>query len=113
MATTPKPIIPGSLLTGSAATYYTCPASTRCVVKKLIFCNTEAATPYTVTVYRVPSGGSAGSTNIVVNAHAIDAAESWECYQMENHILAPGDLIQAFCSTNAKVAITGSGIEIV
>ena len=110
--TTLKPIIPGSLLTGSAATYYTCPASTTCAVKKLTFCNTDAAVAYTITVYRVPAAGSAGTTNIVVNAKPLAPAESWECYLM-NHFLAAGDTIQAFCSTNAKVSIVGSGVEIV
>ena len=111
MALTSKPIIPGSLLTDAAATYYTCPASTRCVITKLVFCNAATAAQ-TVTVYRVPSGGTAGTTNIVVLTHALAQSETWECYAMEGHTLNPGDFISALADNNARVTITGSGIEI-
>jgi hypothetical protein len=111
MATLIKPIIPGSQLTATAATYYTCPANTRCIIKKLVFCNGVTAAQ-TVTVYRVPFGGSAGATNLVVLTRTLAPSETWECFPMEGHFLDPGDFIQALADTASRVTITGSGIEI-
>ncbi len=62
-------------LTNAAATYYTAPANTKVVLKKLTFTNTDTVAR-TVTVYLVPSGGTAGVTNILVSARAIAAGDA-------------------------------------
>ena len=112
MAVTPKKIIAGSELTGSAATYYTAPANTRVIIKKLTFTNKHATDAINVTVYLIPSGGAAGDNNTLVDAKAVGPKECWECTQAEGHVLEAAGFIQALASTAAEVTIQGSGVEI-
>lgn len=108
MAQTAKRLISGSQLTGSAATYYTTPAATSTVIKKLVLINTTAA-PVACTIYLIPSGGSAGVTNSVTVARSIGANESWSCPEAENMVLPTGGFLQAL---GLNVTIMASGIEI-
>ena len=108
MAQTPKRLISGSQLTGSAATYYTTPAATSTIIKKLVLINTTGAA-VACTVYLIPSGGSAGVTNNVTIARSVAPNESWSCAEAENMVLPTGGFIQAL---GLSVTIMCSGIEI-
>jgi hypothetical protein len=101
----PKRLIDGSQLTGSAATYYTSPALTKTRIQKLVFCNTTAGA-VAVTLYLIPSGGSAGATNTVWSAKTLAAGETRECYEAEGHVLEAGGFIQAL---GLNVTIQASG----
>lgn len=90
----PRRIIEGSQLTGSAATYYTAPAATRARIRKLTFCNTTVGA-VAVTVYLIPSGGSAGAANTLWSAKSLAPGETKECYEAQGHVLETGDFIQA------------------
>lgn len=111
MATTNRRIIAGSQLTTSAATYYTAPAGTRCVVKRLTLTNTSAGVA-TVTIYLVPSGGSASDANTITDTRALAAGETWDCASAEGHVVEAGGLVQALASAATSVTIIGSGVEI-
>ena len=108
MAQTPKRIISGSQLTGSAATYYTAPANTSTVIKKLVLINTTAGA-VACTIYLIPSGGSAGATNTLTISRSIGINETWSCPDAENMVLPTGGFIQAL---GLNVTIMASGIEI-
>ena len=95
-------------MTGSAATYYTTPNGTRTVIKKLPFVNTTGGAVM-VTVYLVPSAGTAAAANTLTSARSIAAGETWSCPDAENMVLEAGGFIQAFGN---GVTIMGSGIEI-
>ena len=112
MSVTPKKIIPGSQLTNVVATYYTCPANTKCLVKKLTFTNNDTSAR-SVTLYLVPSGGTAGVTNLLTKAQSIVAGGVYEAFEASGHVLMPGDTIQALADTGAMVTIQGSGSEFV
>lgn len=112
MSVTAKKIIPGSQLTNAAATYYTAPANTTTQIRKLTFVNNDSSA-HTVTVYLVPSGGTAGVTNLLVKAAAIAAGATFEAFEAEGHILQTGDFIQALADAGSQVTIQGSGVEIV
>lgn len=111
MATRNVRIIPGSQLTASAAAYYTAPANTRCVVKRLSFTNTTAPA-VTVTVYLVASGGSPAATNIIASAHVVAGGETWDCASAEGHVIEAGGTIQALASAVTAITIIGSGVEV-
>jgi len=102
---TPARIIEGAQLTGSAATYYTAPVLTKVRLRKLVFCNTTGGA-VNVTVYLVPSGGSAGVTNTVWSAKTLGAGVTIECYEAEGHVLEAGDFISAL---GLSVTIQASG----
>jgi hypothetical protein len=110
MATRNVRIIPGSQLTTGAESYYVAPANTRCVVKRLSLTNTTLPA-VTVTVHLVPSGGSAGDSNVIAKNHTIAGEETWDCVSAE-HVLEAGGSIQALASAGASITIVGSGVEI-
>ena len=108
MANTPKRLINGSTLTGSAATYYTAPDSTKTVIKKLPIVNTTAGA-VACTIYLVVSGGTAGSTNTIAYSKSVAAGETWSCPDAENMVLEAGGTIQAL---GTGLTIMASGIQI-
>jgi hypothetical protein len=112
MATTNTSLVEGSQLTTSAASYYTSPANTTTIVKKCTVTNTSAGA-LTVTIYLVPSGGSAGATNTVTSAKSIAAGATYEAYECENHVLLAGDTLQALASAASSLTLKASGIQIV
>ena len=111
MSTLNRRIIAGSQLTASAATYYTAPTNTRCVIKRLSLTNTTAGA-VTATIYLVPSGGSAGATNTLTSARTLAAGETWDCVSAEGHVLEAGGTVQALASAITSITIIGSGVEI-
>jgi hypothetical protein len=111
VARTAKRIIAGSQLTTSAATYYTTPALTTAIIRKLTFVNTTGGA-VTVTAHLIASGGSAGATNTIASAKSLAAGEAWSCSDAEGQVLEAAGFIQALASANTSITIIGSGIEI-
>ncbi len=111
MATTSKKIIPGSQLGISASVYYTAPANTKCIVKKLT-CTNVTADARLVTIYLVPAGGSGDDTNTISKTKTLAPYETWECFEAEGHVVESAGSIQALCDAATAVNIQGSGIEL-
>lgn len=114
MAVTPKKIVPGIQLPNAAAAspgLYACPANTKTLIKKATFTNNDA-TARTVTIHLVASGGTAGVTNIVTKAAVIAAGATYEAFEIEGHILQPGDFITAFADAASMVTCHISAVEI-
>lgn len=111
MTSTAKRIFTPAQLGVSAATYYTVPTNTRCVIKKLTLTN-STGTARTATVYLVPSGGTAGATNVLTSAKTIAPGQTWECIYAEDHVLESGSTLQALAEVASAITIHGSGVEI-
>lgn len=107
----PKRLVDGSTLTTSAVTYYTAPANTRTIIKRITFTNTLGSAS-TVTLYIVPSGGSAGVTNIIAENVAIADETTWSCTDAEGQVLEAGGTIQALAGDASAVNIIASGVEV-
>lgn len=112
MAQVAKRIIAGSQVAAVVTTYYTAPANTKCVVKRLTFCNTSSD-PRAVTLHLAPSGVLAGDANTITKTKVLYPSETWSCPDAEGHILEAGGTIQALCDSAASVTLIGSGVEIV
>jgi hypothetical protein len=111
MATTNKRFTEGTILTTSAATYYTCGANTVAIIKKVTVTNYGAAAAK-FTLYLVVSAGAAGNLNTVTSAKVIAPGATYEAFEAENHVLQAGDFIQALSDTATTLAIDISGIEV-
>lgn len=114
-ATVPKVFSESADLPNAAAAtpgLYVCPTNlTGSLVKKMTVCNHDTS-PHTVTVRLVPSGGSeAAAANDIWAAKSIYPGQSSDVFEIENHVMAPGDFITAFADTAAKVACRISGVE--
>lgn len=100
---------------GSATTLYTCPASKNVKVSASITNTHNAAVD--VTLYKVPSGQSAGAIYRRRDQHTLDPAGTPFTHYEEGieFELAPGDTIQGFASEASKVSVdfpTGKRVTI-
>lgn len=109
MAFVPKPITSAQLTT-SAATYYTAPTVKASLIRQLVATNTTA-TNRTVTVYLVPSGGTAGAANELIITRIVPANDSIILWEALNQALATGGTIQALADAGTAVTLSGSVVE--
>lgn len=101
-------LFPATVLTTSAVSIYTCPASpVTSVVKngRIRFTNTSAAA-VAVTAYIVPSAGTASASNCFLNAYAIGANSYFD---IDLPTMAAGDMLQALASAATSVTIHEDG----
>lgn len=90
----------------AVATVYTVPAATDVAVKTFLLCNTTT-TAATVTIYVVPTGGTAGATNTVVAALTV-AANQTVTIQADIY-MTTGDFLAALQGTAAAITVSISG----
>jgi len=88
----------------TVSTLYTVPASTRTFLKDVDVCNTGTAST-TVTIYLVPSAGTAGTGNMIVPGVTIPPKGMFQW--TGNQIMNAGDTIQIIagatgCTINAS-----------
>jgi hypothetical protein len=108
MALTFTQLFQPAQLTTSAAGYYTCPASPGSTVLKngrVRFTNTSASA-VAVTAYAVPKGGSAGVSNMFLNAESIAPNAHMD---VDIPTLASGDMFQALASAATSVTVSEIG----
>lgn len=106
-----KCLIEAKYASASNATEYTAPASTRTILDKFSATNTDGSSR-TISVHLVPSGGSAGASNLITSVLSIGAGVSVDLPEMKNQILNAGDFISVVASVASKVVIRASGREI-
>ena len=99
-----------TVMTTSATTLYTVPASTRTFVKDIDIVNTDG-TGVTFDIYLVPSAGTASTANALFYQQPITGKQNiqWNGTQ----ILNAGDTIQVKASAASSITITVSGGEAV
>lgn len=114
MSIKPNNIVAAQLTNAAPATpgSYVAPANTKSVIKKLTFTNNDTVAR-TVTVYLVPSGGTAGVTNILVAARAVAAGDTFDCTEALGQTMLAGGFISAFADSASKVTINGAVAEVV
>lgn len=111
MTVTAKCLVESAFAASSAATVYTVPGSTKAIIDKFTATNTDGSTR-TVTIYLVPSGGSAGTSNQIIQARSISAGATSDITELQNQILNTGDFISVLASAGSLVVIRASGREI-
>lgn len=112
MTTTALALVPDATLTASDAIYYPCPSNTTANVKRAVFTNTSASA-VTITVNIVRSGGTSGTSNILIPGKAIAPNDTYVSPEMAGLTLQAGDAIHAQASTSGVVNLMVSGIQIV
>lgn len=109
MANAPKSLYTGQPGTTNG-TLYTSPASTKTIVKNIIFCNTTASAA-TITLNAVPSGGSATAANRFISAYSVAAGNT--IVIDFSFVLETGDTLQGLQGTSAAITTLISGVTIV
>ena len=102
------PLIEGANVANSIAAIYTVPASlSRVRVDNITFTN-YTASPVTLTVQIVESGGSTGNAKIVVDNKTIAVDETFEPSSVL-HGLNAGDTIQAVAGSATAINVRATG----
>jgi hypothetical protein len=105
----PKPIAAAALTT-SAVAYYTAGTGVTATINNLSLTNTSA-NPVAVTLYNVPNGGTAGTSNELMAAFSIAGGQTYvPPAAIGLHIGSQGTL-QALAATGAVVVIQGGVYE--
>lgn len=112
MAQIPAKLVQGVQLGTTAASEYTSPANTKTIIKSCQLTNTTS-TAATATVYLVASGGSPGAANTVISAVNIAPGATYNCPEVINQVLMPGDSIQALAGTASAISMQAAGIQVV
>ena len=101
---------PVTQLTASAVVMYTQPVNSKGQILRAGVYNTDTV-PRVVTIYRVPSGGSPGTTNIVVASTAGRVLNGQDVIfnALAGMVLNPGDTIQALADAANVVNFFMSG----
>ena len=103
-------MVAGVQLTASAANYYTVPANTVTTIAAATATNTTA-TARTVTVYLVPSAGTAGVSNAILSARTVSPGESYNIASAIGQSIPAGATFQALSDAAAAVTLVVSGYE--
>lgn len=107
---TSKPLISPQRLTTSTATYYTSTNLTTRVDKFTVTNTTAGAV--TVTIYLVPSAGTADDGTTITSAKSIQGGETWNCPDMVGQVLGLGGTIQAKASAATSLTVSAAGVTI-
>jgi hypothetical protein len=83
-------------------------ASSQSVVTTLSFFNTSATEYRVVTVYRIPSGGTAGTANIIAE-ETIAPRDSWVNVELLSEVFTNGMFAQASVNAGSDVNVNCSG----
>lgn len=112
MSITAKSIISGVIITDTPTSYYTVPANTKCLVKKLSFTNSSLSAA-TISVYLVTVDTFSAENNVIAKWQSIAAGETWECAAAVGQVLEQGTSIVLDASPSATINCISSGAEIV
>lgn len=106
----PRPIDVFQLQT-TAGTVFTARGDADFQIEALVATNVTGTDDY-VTVYLVPSGGSAGVTNTIVYQRVVPAKGGVTVFDRENMgFLQPSMTLQALCGVNDAVNLWGYGYD--
>lgn len=89
-------------------TAYTSPGATRSSIDKMTATNVSGATAQ-ITVKLVPSGGAAGTDNVIVQQKSLLAGESYTFPEIVGHTLEPGDFISLLASAASAIVVRAGG----
>jgi len=112
MTVSNKVLIAPVLLAATQTTLYTAPDNTKTIIDKATVTNIHATDNVTVSVNLVAFGGSASTTNLLVDARTIAVGETYTLPEMVGHNLATGDFISVIAGTAAALSLRVSGREI-
>lgn len=109
MSVSAKTLIPSKQMEAAQTTQYTA-TNCKAIIDKFTATNTSAANAV-ISVNLVASGGSAGTTNLVVDSRAIAPDETYTFPELVGQVLESGAFIST-AGTATSLTIRASGREI-
>jgi len=110
MAFTEKELGQAQISNVSPTVLYTVPATTVSILKDMQISNTTG-TAATITIWKVPNGGSPGDSNVLLKDYNVPAedAKHWGGWQPFKDV---GSTLQAQADTATAITITACGAEV-
>jgi hypothetical protein len=105
-----KTLIASKQAENAQTTQYTA-TNAKAIIDKFTATNTSASN-VTLSVNLVTSGGSAGVTNLIVDARAIAPDETYTFPELVGQVLESGGFISTIASAATSLTIRASGREI-
>lgn len=112
MTVTAKNLIQTKYASNADNPEYTVPLSTNTIIDKFTATNTDSGGAHTISVNIIPSGGSVGTTNLIITVLSVAASTCIDIAELQNQILGPGDVISIVSSAATTMVIRASGREI-
>lgn len=109
MAVTVKNIVPRQYAAASTTTVYTA-VNCKTAIDKFTGTNVAAGNVL-MSVYLVPSGGSAGTGNALYLNRALVPGETYEFPGLVGQVLDPGGFISVIASGASSIVLSGAGRE--
>ena len=110
MAVTPKVLIPAKQAENAQTAQYTATA-VKAIIDKFTVTNTSAGN-VTLSVNLVTVSGTAGDSNLVLDARTIVPNETYTCPELVGHVLEAGGFISTLASAATSLTIRCSGREV-
>lgn len=110
MAVTVKTLIPSKEAEDTQTAQYTA-TNARAIIDKFTATNTSAGNE-TISVNLIANGGTAGNSNLIVDARAIAPNETYTFPELVGQVLEAGSFISTIASASNALTITASGREI-
>ena len=110
MTVTLKLLVPPKQLENSATTQYTA-QGVKAIIDKATVTNTSASN-VTLTAYLVNLGGSAGNSNMIIDAKTIVPDETNLCPELVGQVLEPGQTLVTLAGAATSLTMRVSGREI-
>lgn len=110
MSVTTKVLIDTKQAENSQTSQYTA-TNVKAIIDKFTAINTTAGA-VTLSVNIIPSGGSAGDSNLVVKTKSIGAGQTYTFPELVGQYLESGMFISTIASAASSIAIRCSGREI-
>jgi hypothetical protein len=105
-----KNIIPAKQAENSDTTQYTA-SNVTAIIDKFTITNTTSGA-VSLSVHIVPSAGSVGDGNLVMDAKFVAAGETYTCPELVGQVLASGSFISTIASAATSLTIRASGREV-
>jgi len=110
MTVTVKVLIPAKQAENTQTTQYTA-INCKTIIDKFTATNTTAGN-VTISVNLVTSGGTAGTTNLIVDARSLAADETYTFPELVGQALDSGGFISTVASAATSLTIRANGREI-
>lgn len=111
MASPLKQIITAQYAPNAQTTMYVSGTGVVTRIDKLSVQNNDTV-PRTISINLVPSGSSAGASNLTTNAQSILPGQTWNSPNEYGQCLNAGDFISVIASAASMLVITAAGTQI-
>ncbi len=88
---TAKALFEGTAVTTSPVSLYASPSNTKTSIQAASFVNASGSGAVLLTVYVVPSGGSANAASAAIAAMSLAVGATYQCPELINQVLEAGD----------------------